>query len=248
MMRSGYLYFRPKQSRPITMDDVRAWGLGYAFEASPHSCNCIANTPTGGSGMLFADKGRHEDGRVKMDMEAQEWRKMPRPGQEDIHIGFWKDHRPGPDDLRRASQLSGYRIPLADGKQWLVPTVRYFDESVGELRSNLPSYIDVDENGSPVVGQVMPLYAHLWDITAPFVEQMLSDEGGPDTTVEEIRQTAKVLLQANYVMDWIEIAQSQILTTEQLAHNIVAVAVDWPTYLNWRETLKKSASPVTAGS
>jgi hypothetical protein len=242
---AGFLYFRPQQTKNVSPDDVKAWGLSYAFEQPPESRVCHNNTPTKTAGIVFADGKRQEPGNVKMDMENQVWRKMPRPGQQDIYVGYWKESPPGPGDLARANQLSGYSLRLADGSEWLVPVVRLFDEASGQPRSNLPSYLDIDENGKTIPGQVMPLYAHLWDLTAPFAEQMMS-EGGPEVSRDDIYQAARTLLQVNYVVDMIEIVQAHLLTTEQLAHNIVAVAVDWPTYLRWREvSKKKTPSPVT---
>lgn len=243
---SGFLYFVPKFCRPVTLKEVKTLGLGYAFENAPQSGVCHNNTPTKSQGSVFGDKTRHGDGQIKMDMENQVWRKMPRPGQEDVYIGYWRDSPPGPDDLKRSNQLGGYLLKLADGRQWMIPVVRLFDETAGELRSNLPSYIDVDDSGNPKPGQVVPLYAHLWDLTAPFAEQMLSDSAN-EVANEDIYKAARTLLQANYVVDMIEIAQAKVLTNEQMAHNIVAVAVDWPTYLRWKEvSKKKTPSLVTA--
>lgn len=243
---SGFLYFVPKFSRQVTLKDIKTWCLGYAFESAVRGGICQNNTPTKTQGTIFADPGRHDEGRIKMDMDAQVWRKMPRPGQEDVYIGYWKDSPPGPDDLKRANQLGGYQLKLADGKQWLIPVVRLFDEAAGELRSNLPSYIDVDDNGNPKPGQVVPLYAHLEDLTAPFAEAMISS---PDTNFEDvdIYRAARVLLQVNYVVDMIEIAQAKVLTDEQMAHSIIAAAIDWPSYLRWQKvSKKKEPSLVTA--
>ncbi len=240
-MMAGFLYFRPQHTRPITLADVKAWGLGYAFERAPQSGVCQTNTPTGTTGSVFADPARHGEGQVKMDMDAQVWRKIPRSGLPDVYVGYWKESPPQPFDLARANQLSGYTIRLADGNTWLVPTVRYFDEAACQLKSNLPCYLDLDETGRPIPGQVVAAYAQLWELTAPYAEQMLATgDGGPDVSNEDIYQAARTLLQVNYVMDFVELVQLQLLTTEQLAHNIVALAVDWPTYLRWRETLKKT--------
>jgi hypothetical protein len=245
----GFLYFKPQHMTPVSRDDVKTWGLSYAFERTPQSGVCRNNTPSGTAGSIFADPSRHADGIVKMDMAAQVWRKMPRPGQQDMDVGYFKDSPPGPEDLKRANQLSGYLWKLADGQQWLVPTVRMFDESSATLVSTLPSYIDIDDNGKPIRGQVMPLYAHLWELTAPFAEQMLSDEGGPDVSDEDITLAARSLLQVNDVVDLVEMVQLRLLSTEQNAHNIVALAVDWPTYLKWAEvSKKKTPSLVTAGA
>lgn len=232
---SGFLYFKPHQTRNVTLKDAKEWGLGYAFEREPLSCACMANTPTGGSGVVFADARRHEEGGIKMDMAEQVWRKMPRPGQPELYVGYWKEATPEPIDLARSQQLIGYKVQLADGNRWEVPVVRSFDIGSESLQSNLPSYLDVDESGKLVPGQTIPLYAHLWELTAKFAEQMLADQfNGPEVTIEDIRDAAKRLLQVNYVVDAVEIACIHLLTTEQLAHNIVAVAIDWPTYCQWK--------------
>jgi len=247
---SGFLYFKPNQQRNVKAEDVKAWGLSYAVESPPESRPCQLRTPTGGAGVVFADPSRHAQGAIKMDMEAQEWRLMKRPGDCEIYIGVWKDSPPQPADLARKNQLGGYWVTLADGKQWLCPVVRYFDESAAQLRSNLPSYLDIGDDGELVPGQVLPLHAHLWDITAPYAEQMLADAdgGGPDVSAADISKAARTLLQVNYTVGANEIAAARILTTEQMTHNIVAVAVDWPTYLKWREvSKKKTPSLVTAG-
>jgi len=234
---AGFLYFKPHTTRNVTLAEAAAWGLGYAFEREPLSCACMANTPTGGAGVVFADPRRHADGGIKMDMDAQVWRKMPAAKHPELYIGYWKDAVPEPVDLARKNQLLGYKVELADGNRWEVPVVRSFDMGAEALQSNLPSYLDVDDNGNLVPGQVMPLYAHLWELTTPFAEQMLADQySGPEVTVEEIRAAACRLLQVNYVVSAAEIAVIHLLTTEQLAHNIVAVAIDWPTYCQWRET------------
>lgn len=235
---SGFLYFRPGQTRNVTREDVTEWGLAYAFERSPLSCMCMANTPTGGAGVVFADPSRQGEGRVKMDLAAQEWRKMPRAGLPEIYCGYWRDAAPTPQDLARAKQLPGYSIPLADGHQWTIPVVRLFDEFAGHLTSNLPCYLDVDEQGRPVNGQPLSAYAHLWELTAPFAEQMLAEDSKESTT-EQIADAACALLQTNYVVDWPEIAAAKALTNQQMIHNIVAVAIDWPTYLRWQEVVKK---------
>jgi hypothetical protein len=246
---SGFLYFRAKHTRTVAPQDLKSWGLSYAFEAGVQSCVCQNNTPTKSSGIVFGEVARHGDGRVKMDMEAQEWRKMSRPGQEDVYIGYWKDAPPRPADLARKNQLGGYTVPLADGHKWLCPLVRYFDEGAGELKTNLPSYLEVDDAGELVPGQVIPLYAHLWELTAPFVEQMLSDtEEGPEVSRSEINKAAQALLQTNYVIGANEIAHGHFLTTEQMTHNIVAVSIDWPTYLKWREVSKKKAPSLVTAS
>ena len=243
---AGFLYFKPHTTRNVTLAEAAAWGLGYAFEREPLSCACMANTPTGGAGVVFADPRRHADGGIKMDMDAQVWRKMPAAKHPELYIGYWKDAVPEPVDLARTQQLSGYSLRLADGNSWIVPTVRLFDESAGVLRTNLPCYIDIDEAGKPVNGQPLSAYSHLWDLTAPFAEEMLADGESPrEATQEEIENTARTLLQTNYVVDWPEIAAAHVLTNQQMAHNIVAVAVDWPTYLRWREvSKKKTPSPV----
>jgi hypothetical protein len=222
------------------MGEVKAWGLGYAFDKPPASGVCQGNTPSGTVGSVFGDPTRHEDGSIKMDMEAQVWRKMPRPGQQDMFLGYWKESVPEPKDLARANQLTGYMLKLADGNDWLIPVVKIFSESDGTHRSNLPAYLDVDDEGKPVAGSVMPIYAHLEELTAPFAEQMFSDKVDDSSiTKEDIDLAARTLLQTNYVVDLIEIAAIHLLSYHEQSHQIVSLSIDWPGYLRWKETLKK---------
>ena len=66
----------------------------------------------GGVGGLLVGWG-HGIGFVP---ERQRW--IDGPG---YRIGFWTDKPCTPDDLARGSLFPGYRMPLADGNQWIVP-------------------------------------------------------------------------------------------------------------------------------
>ena len=236
------------------MHDVKAWGIGYAFENPPQGLQCANLTPTGSAGYIFADKTRHGEGRVKMDMEAQTWRKMPRPGQDDIYLGYWKDSPPGPDDVARATQLSGYSLKMQDGRQWLCPLVRFFDKASEQVVSGLPTKMALDASGEVTAGEVVDRYQYLYDAMDQYATAMQADrliQLLEDQSLSQVCKAARTLLQTNYVIDLPEI---EALGLWQLARDecmdavrIIVAAIDFANYHEWDEaSKKKTPSPAAA--
>lgn len=251
---AGFLYFRPHETKPVTVPDLVALGLGYAFTRGVHHGLCQGDTPTRSIGCVFADPERMGDRAVKMDRPNQAWRKLPKS---DLWCGYWKDAPPTPADLARAQQLPGYPVKLAGGREWLIPLVRLFDQPAGKTVSNLPCAIECDDDGNWHRASTIDQYAHLWEATTPIAEAMLAQyaprEGEQPTAVDvadkDIFHAIVTLLQANYVVGPGELSLMAALTSEASTHAAVMAACDWVTFLAWHDALsgggdeKKSASP-----
>jgi len=248
---AGFLYFKPNHLTPLAPADIKAWGLGYAFTGPLAHCVCQRNTPNGQPGTVFADAHRMGELAIAMDMAQQDWRPMPGG---DLYVGYWRNHKPTPEDLERPTQITGYKVKLADDQQWQIPLVRRFDVSQRTTVSNLPCYMELDEQGKWQRGQVLDVHAHLWNVTEPIADALIGEyvHGRPPVVDDEKIMAAIVsLLMANYVVSAAELSLMHAFTSEANTHAAVMSACDWPTFLQWYETdeQKKSAlEPPPGGS
>jgi len=242
----GFLYFKPAHMSAVTPADLAAWGLEYAFTGSLGGSVCIRNTPSGGPGQIFADAERMGGLAIAMAMGEQVWRKLP--GQ-DLYVGYWRDHKPGPQDLARPQRIDGYEVQLADGHSWLIPLVRRFDVPTLSTVSQLPCYMELGEDGKWHRGQVLAVHAHLWNVTEPVANALLGEyveEESREISDEAIFAAVVALLGANYVVGPAELSLIQALTNEARTHAAVMAACDWLTFMQWSDLQKKSASPRAA--
>jgi len=247
---AGFLYFKPGQ-KTVTRQDLVDWGLAYAFSGGCEAGPCLRNTPTGDNGVVFCDSKRQAGRTAKMDMAAQDWRKIP---ASDVWVGMWKDAVPTPAELARRPQMPGYRVKLARDTEWMIPLVRRFDTVQLTTVSNLPCYMEPDDHGNWHRGGVVEAHAHLWDLTTPIatalVEEYTVQPGAQDHTKtnlsdNDIYNAVVALLRENYVLGPAELVLMRELTDEASTHAAVMAACDWPTFMQWAEEQKKSATPST---
>lgn len=253
---SGFLYFKPQQTRNVSVEDVNAWGLAYAFDAQPASRGCHNNTPTGAAGVVFSDPKRHGGNDPKMEMELQVWEKMSRPEKPDIYVGYVKDSPPTPADLARRTLLSGFSLLMRDGNSWLCPLVRMLDAATEVLGSALPSRMVLDAEGNATAGDVVKEYAYLYDLMSEYAAHMQAGslkEFFDGLSMSRLCKDAIQLMQANYVID---LPEASVLglwhvngDTCLQANVIVLSSIDYDTYSRWEQSSqKKTPSPVTADS
>lgn len=238
---SGFLYFKPGQPS-VNAEKAKDWGLGYAFTTRACGGQCQGQTPSGGAGIVFADKQRMGESPIKMDMPNQVWGKIP---QSDVWVGYWKDAPPTPEDLEREHQLPGYFVPLADGRRWLMPTVRRFDRSQTAFTSALPCYMEVDADGKWSEGRVLGIHAHLWDLTTPYADELFranTEDGfvAREFTKQELCDAVAVLLQTNYAVGVAELSLMRALTNEEATKNAILFSCEVPVFLEWLVSQKKS--------
>ncbi len=241
---AGFLYYKsgkPKDNQ-VTLDELDEWGLSYAFDVAPAPVPCVQG-PDGGSGFTFADESRLDGKTVGHYADKQEWRKIP--GSE-LYIGCFKDAVPTANDLSRQSQLPGYMFPLADGKQWRIPVVRQFLEGQDKPVCALPHYLDIDDEGNEIPGQVAEVHRYLWEATEDYTAALVGperDEG--DEIKVDWWDKAAILLGANYVVGKTELALARVFDTSNSPMTVCLLAIDYPVYQKRRDAQKKTSSTQT---
>ena len=245
---SSFLYFTEGDGSPISLEQVKGWGLGYAFDAKPSSCQIEGRTPSGGRGWLFFDQKRLGDAFVGYNDALQTWRKIP---NSEVWVGFDQAKKPEPSTLLRPQPLQGELVKLADGKQWQIPKLRMF-AGVDGFQSAMPVLVDLDDDGNWVSGGATAGLDHFGAIadrlTSGMVDSLLDESIDPLTTTEML-DIAVALLQAGYFVDKVEVAMLRLLTNDQLLMEIGKVAVDFDAAMDW--AVKKNTedkSPADVGS
>ncbi len=241
---SGFLYFRPS-TQTVTKELADEIGLGYAFSSMPTGTACAINTPSGQNGYVFADEKRLGEYTVSMDLDNQEWRKIPKS---DCYVGYWKAAPPVPEDLLRTPSLPGYVVKMGD-HQWIVPLTARFDDSRKMLVTALPCYLECDKDGNWNEGGVLELHRHLWEIGQPFRDDVAAQlmQGVPprDFTNNELAGAAIGYLQANYVVGPMEMSMMRGLQQGPEIHGSIMAANDFATFARWSAEQKKSHPPMT---
>lgn len=237
---AGFLYFHEGPSAP-SLEAVRGWGLGYAFDKSPTNRNTSSGPAGGPGGYVFGDKARLGERGCKLAPADQRWRRIP--GDHGLWLGYWLADPPTPDDLRRSEVLPGYRVKMPDGREWSIPLVRSCDEH-GNPLSRLPCTYDLDDEGHLIDGEPLARHRWLWDITEWAWLKMVNDEDAGD---QECLDTASRLLGANYAVHAIELVTMGVFSPQLGPAGVVALAVDYLTFRAWRESQKKTSPDSTTG-
>lgn len=128
-------------------------------------CEVLANGPDGGSGTVIG-WGRPNT-LTAYRKDSQEWHRCAPCGDlagGRAWIGWDKSDPPTPENLARKVQLSGERIKLADGREWLIPIAR-----------QLPKIMGLDPESGRVASVVAPQYRafleEAWATLATFVDR-----------------------------------------------------------------------------
>lgn len=172
---AGLLYFVPGATWLVPeAANLAAAGLGEVLGGLPVDAQPCTG-PEGAGQLIWASSDPLELRGYQPD--RQTWRRCavpvspcprvpvsPRPW-----VGFWRDARPGPEDLARPAPVPGHPVELADRRRWSVPIGRRCTGDCG-----LPSTY-VLEAGA--LGQeVTPEYAALWaDVLKLWTRVPLSD-------------------------------------------------------------------------
>lgn len=204
---AGFVYYIPNVTRRPSYDDLRAAGLGYAFElgrglvATP-----VARGPGADAspGIVVADTHRVATEFLGYWPERQTWTPIPDSA---AWCGFANEARPAPEDLSRPERIPGHLVELRDGHRWEIPVVRGIAEVDGAIvpYCPLPRRLGVDASGKFAPGELLPEHERLVRGVLGYYDAVR--EAAADGTYRFAFEDDVVvdLLQANYVLGRAEI-------------------------------------------
>ena len=85
-------------------------------------------------------------------------------------IGFKTDNPPAPEDLEREKMVEGLKVPLSDGKKWIVPAARYLEEGTC-FEHNL-----IMMPSGELVKEILAKYKPFWLRAGEMLEAWRKDE------------------------------------------------------------------------
>lgn len=230
MTEGVFLYYLPgKTFDKLTVNDLAENRLiaGQFFEAihSPQvfkerviGGNVLNCGPDNGSGAIVAMQPQVDAGQQpRYQRELQTWAKFG-----DLHIGYQTDMLPGPESLRRASQITGYEVELGDGRIWNAPTIRRYSEAQSGWQSQLPMMWGLDADMKPSM-QPMKKFADAWETSGKILSALFFDDK-PALMVDCFEWAVKSL-QLNYRVSAIEAAILQLFNDDTILKTLQA-AVD----------------------
>jgi len=176
------IYFVPKiqsiDANKTILNDLGMSQLGKVALQWGH----IDRGPEGAPGVIF--KRAEYQGKLRYS-DCGTWRKCA-GGK--YWIGF--EERPKPHELERSNMISGYRVELSDGEQWVLP-----------VASALPSYWGLDDDDRRVK-RMRPEHKTLSEYADRCYSIWESQNGlrqpVPDLTDDEKYQIGVAALSANY--------------------------------------------------
>lgn len=262
---SCFIYFAVGHSNPISRDELRQWGLSYAFESSPADAS-LCSGPTGRAGTLFADVSRLNGKSLTYADELQKW-DLCLPAASDrpeIQIGYYTDAKPTADDLARAEQLAGDRVVLGDGRKWLVPKGRCWQVTGGELA--VTTSLERTRRYDPIKStwyfeEVAERHKPIWEITEAFAEviaeqnrllrdaiEKSGDSIGPEDelhlqlTENDVLEKATQILGFNYRVGPMEASLLGLFDRDGVAQEVMLTLIDHFTFCELAQKKTASAS------
>ena len=255
---SGFLYFVEAPSeKPADVETLRKAGIYYAFDDGGFQgmppTTFVRSGIDGKPGYIFGrDLGKYQMGYTP---DKQRWKKIP--GTQS-HVGVYLEALPHPDSLRRRDFMDGWKIRLEDGNEWTVPIARVFQE--GESGICLPRYLDLDDSGKWIPGDVSDQYARLgqiadvfWQAWYPAMTESMekTDENIPVEYDDPIGD-AMIVLGSNYRLSGPEIALLRLFVTrgEAVAIAVLERLCDCPSAVSFMLQKKtiSDTTPSPAGS
>lgn len=235
---AGFLYFKPNHSQPrVTLENVRDWGLGYAFDKEP-TCRECGLPASHYKGSAFAIESSLEGKAVGVYPAEQTWKKIP---SSNCWVGYYNEHKPRAMDLARDDTLPSYVLPLGNGEQWSIPKVVHVSD--GEIEKNLPCKLDVDDNGKIKRGEPIEKYQYLWELAQPYVDAFFvpKEDGEFSIDSSDILADAVKFLQVNYRIGLREAIMLELFPEDISKILLVCLcAIDFGTWTTWQESLKKT--------
>lgn len=213
----------------------------------------VYSGPDGGAGTVLALPPVGLDAKdfplIGYDKACQQWQEVG----DGVWIGFDKVDVPSPSDMERASMTPGHFVELADGHEWLVPTVRRFPSG-----TTLPSTMSLNEDGQieyHVKAEYQDLYSEAEKVYESFVEKLMELPTEPvseakvlvsidDATLYRIGVAA---LAVNYHLGRHEVNLLALFDTSQSLVQLCLALIDWPTVEATLLAIKKKQDEAQGG-
>lgn len=246
-------YFFPAVQK-ATAETFRAAGLAHALdgELGIASRQVFDRGPDGGPGCVAALAG--SDDGLGYHGDRQRWRKIP-ASPSPAWVGVPSEPPTLPEQLARRRLVPGHAVELADGRPWIVPIARRWDDGEGGWYRALPARSRLDENGQWQSGDVLETYRDLWETASAWDESLANavQKKTADGRVSArfdfpgLHAAALKVLAVNYRLGPAE-ADLLGLLTENHCIEILHAAIDVPTRIAWFAQKKTAADPAGTSS
>lgn len=228
-----FLYFVPDikeeqitrdwlKSQPFAADFRDLWQTALAFAAVGNGG--VVHGPEGQSGRIIFAAGNSSQ-PFGYHPDRQEWRKF-----DGFWMGFDKEHRPGPDSLKRRHLFEGYEIELLDGQVWIAPVIRAWHEH-GIHSCTLPLVWGLDDDSPKSRLSVQEAYKPFWDLSGESVDFYF---GRTQNSKADRHDAATTYLALNYRISRAGIEFLELLDTV-LDEEVWRAAIDAKLVDEWLE-------------
>ncbi len=242
-----FFYYLPKA---FDREQVKS-ELGYAFEGAEGEAikKEVLSGPGGnGPGTLVADRSwRTQIDRVKLDLENQYWRRVPKSL---AWVGCWRSDKLSPSDLQRSELVDGIGVELADGTIWQCAHARKFIEVDQQIAAycDLPRTLELDEEGRWKPTKIAPRFLRLSELaneySAAVAKAAIDGDIGPTGVVrfrfEAMDEFAILGLTANYRIGPAELDLAGAYDVES-RRRLIAAIMDEQTFVAWSQKKTDSA-------
>lgn len=230
------LYYIPNGVAATQAAYERAGLAGVLRDTHP-AWRTVCGGPDGGNGLLVRATWREDNEAPVYTADAQRW--IVAPGGRHW-VGVATGEEPGPEDLRRKTQIEGHWVRLGDGRDWLVPVARLVDGT-----TLLPEAVYWDVNGA-LVRELRPEYAPLHQ-HATAIWDSLMDSGRYSADADALYAVAADALAANYHVGRAEVGLLGLLD-RQAVTRVAWALVDGPTLDAIAESKKNETDGGSAGA
>jgi hypothetical protein len=228
---SGFLYFLPNE-RTYSASKLAEYGLTHAIDPGVSmNYQQVVRGPNSEPGVLIGAADRWSQSDVRWS-ERLKHRPFPKPHAAKQAMCCWLGDvpLPTPTELARVKQLEGQALTLADNQHWIVPHARRWEN--GAYGVKLPRTIDVDDDGSFVMGEVLPQYAAIWTHAVTYWDQIvksLADIQAGESGTFTIDNPVQIIVDAlatNYRVSARELGVLQSID-DQLVQSVLNILVDY---------------------
>ena len=168
----------------------------------------------------------------------QRWQEFPRG----LWAGVLTEEPPTPEELQRGTPINGYLLRLADGREWIVPTLRSPEGTQLPRQIVFPDPTNLEQ----VEERVKPDYQSIWEASAELVDVMFGVESEPQKPLAWKIAWCLRVLGLNYRIGPIEQSLLGIVDSENW-YRILFAAIDGPLEREYRQRVAEEKKSAPAG-